>query len=721
MSRRAHQEVATPGPRMLRKRAESVPESAPKPRRTSEQVRKDNAEKEKEKEKKKEARKLMISEVAHLETSLVEEDAHLLMQAHHPPPSTQKKIRRARTITTAGGMIAETGLGDNKTAGELGFNQSTADFGEDHTEMRLTNSDDEPDAPAVHKSNKKGATVRTLVAATRHAGVVASVASEEEVSGGAHKRKASASSLRQAVDLPAMMVPSSKKIKKHNGGLRNDWTTYNAATTISERSQDVRTVIPQGLTTQRSRALSTVSSKASHDNTPRAEQDNEASEDNESYGGISDDASGGKAERAKMVEDSKPIRRGTQVKSLARVVDTSSVPEFVPGISAKILKGRHLGATGFGKKKAEIRITDLKESVRRIWDSSFKPRIIEYLGTLTPWQPFSDDDVAAVQDIWADVYPYEPRLEASAQLNFIVNKLVDDIITAWQHKFSSTANQYLVSNIFESPELRTPPARQIWAEWALARDVTEEELENAPENCRRFYYREYEEPEEPGGEATSKGIFQSPIIIATLASHFQSLEKLQGQDRGEEFPIGALVLTIQACRHHISQWTTGFCVKPPGPLANFSAANWGDRRDREGPSSFKDARLTSDIVDTVEGLTKSKWDRIRAAVTEYLKRQNKRNTKRLVPLNQAQSDDVKPMRPRFKLRDQDSDSEDEDDAQAGASTPEFEQFEPGPAITGRGSESLSTTSVGQLGLGDDRNDDDEHDGQPGGSSDRDDE
>ncbi|KAG6807360.1 hypothetical protein H0H92_007864 [Tricholoma furcatifolium] len=595
----------------------------------------------------------------------------MLAQAHHPPPSTQKKVPRPRPIARGGGAPANKGpssdvpVAVNELDPELhDLNQSTDDF---DSEMRLTNSDDEPDssvATALPKSSTEGVSVRALVTETRHAGSNANVASQD----GGHKRKASAAS----TDFAIVTAPS-KKMKKNKGGLRNDWNRPTAASApvLEDKSQDKRTKLSRSLKSQGS-SSSSQSSKTIEEyfntdvSTPRAQADQHRDpedSDNESVGGISDDASGGLAERAQIVENSKAVVVGSKVKSLARVVETRSVPEFVPGISSKILKSRHLGANMFGKKKAEIRITDLNNSVRSIWDSTFKPRVIEYLGTLTPWQAFSDDDVAAIQDLWAEVYPYEPRLESDAKLNYFVNKLLDDIITTWQHKFSSTANHYLTSNIFEAPELSTPEARANWAQWALGRDVTDEELVHAPEYSRRFYYREYEEPQEPGDAATFKGIFQSPIVIATLSSHFQWLEKIDIADQGDEVPVGALVLTIQACRHHISQWTTGHCIKPPGPLANFSAANWGDRQDRDGPSGFKTINLTSDIVEAVQELTDSKWKRIKKAVTEYLTRQHK-PTKRppaLIPPS-AQSTGA-PTKPRFRLRDQDDteDSEPEDE------------------------------------------------------------
>ncbi|KAG6808811.1 hypothetical protein H0H92_002809 [Tricholoma furcatifolium] len=60
----------------------------------------------------------------------------------------------------------------------------------------------------------------------------------------------------------------------------------------------------------------------------------------------------------------------------------------------------------------------------------------------------------------------------------------------------------------------------------------------------------------------------SLIIIATLSSHYQWLDRLEISEQGEENPIGALVLTIQACCHHMMQWLTGSYVKPPGSLSS---------------------------------------------------------------------------------------------------------------------------------------------------------
>ncbi|KAG6818083.1 hypothetical protein H0H93_006844 [Arthromyces matolae] len=519
--------------------------------------------------------------------------------------------------------------------------------------MILANSDDDEPSMSMQatETSSNYASVRAQVNATRQVNIVTTA---EETA--RHKRNASSTS-DQTIAAPK------KKIRKHNGGLRDNWNesptpsnTHSSLESTHWRSTSLssRISMPALKTLVVENSSQQLEFQAAATSTRQAQPVTSRDSDDESIGGLSDEASGEKAEREQIVGDDKPMRVGTQVKSLATVVQTSSVPAFVPGISAKVLNKRHLVMNGLNKKKSDIRITDLRDSVRLNWDSTFKPRVIEYLGTLTPWEAFTEDDTAAIQDLWALCFPHEPRMETDSQLSFIVNKLLDDIIAGWQHKFSSTASQFLTSVIFGSPDLSTPEARRLWVEWALGRDleVSEEELEDAPEHGRRFYYREYEEAEEPGAPAISKGIFQSPIIVATLASHFQWLERIPTSERGEEFPVGALALTIQACRHHMHQWETGSLVKPNGSLAKFSASNWGDRQDRIGPSGLKNANLTSDIMSAVDEVTEEQWKRIKAAVTDYLQRQKRPVIPRSVTTTQA-GPSGGPSKRRFKLRDYD--------------------------------------------------------------------
>ncbi|KAG6822241.1 hypothetical protein H0H92_014681, partial [Tricholoma furcatifolium] len=220
------------------------------------------------------------------------------------------------------------------------------------------------------------------------------------------------------------------------------------------------------------------------------------------------------------------------VPTLAKVVTTTSVPDFVPPRSnSKQRAQRHK----FSLKKADVRLSHLSTHVQRVWESTFAPRLYEYFGTLYPWTKLGDSEVKTISGIWAEVFPTETRLQDDEELEFMVMKLVDDALGNWRHSFSSKAAEYLKNTIFSlTGVLNTKEARESWANWSLGSDFEGEQASY----YRRFYYREYEEPAEPGGKITMK----SPIVLETLAVHYALIKKLPAATTTEEdvkYPMGA--------------------------------------------------------------------------------------------------------------------------------------------------------------------------------------
>ncbi|KAG6905453.1 hypothetical protein DXG01_002587 [Tephrocybe rancida] len=263
-----------------------------------------------------------------------------------------------------------------------------------------------------------------------------------------------------------------------------------------------------------------------------------------------------------------------------------------------------------------IELPPADTKIQENWDAKFSPRIIKYIGTLMPWTALLSKEHRVICKIWADV-----QLEDSdSNLSVIVFKKINDTITAWQHKFSATAEKYLMKSLFKQ-----------------LKDDTQE----------------YEEPhpDKPDLQIHVKGIFQSPILVATLSTHYVWLEKLETNSNIDEYLVGTLVLAIQACRCHISQWTTGSEVKPTGQLANFSANIWSDCKDCDGPSNLIDARLTTNVMDIVDQPEPKQWKHIAASAREAMKWQRKASASKL---NLETEPRVKPK--PFKLLDQDTNS-----------------------------------------------------------------
>jgi hypothetical protein len=87
------------------------PDQAP-PRRSSQQVQADNAKKISVQAEREDRRAQSIRAVAEVETQMGEQLQEKLTAAHHPPPSTKKKVPRARIKTLgAAPSTALTGKG----------------------------------------------------------------------------------------------------------------------------------------------------------------------------------------------------------------------------------------------------------------------------------------------------------------------------------------------------------------------------------------------------------------------------------------------------------------------------------------------------------------------------------------------------------------------------------------------------------------------------------
>ncbi|KAG6905061.1 hypothetical protein DXG01_005328 [Tephrocybe rancida] len=198
-------------------------------------------------------------------------------------------------------------------------------------------------------------------------------------------------------------------------------------------------------------------------------------------------------ERGSLVEDVKPQKRGvvgSKISSLVKIVSMTSVPDFV---ERKSLLSQGLRAN-LGIRKADIHLTHLRKKIQENWDTKFSPCIIKSIRTLMPWAAPSSKEHHAICKILANVFPSEVRLEDSdSNLSVIVFKKINDTITAWQHKFSTTAEKYLMKSIFKQLKDDT----QVWSKfctWALATDLGKEDLQTQPEEGQQFYYWEYEEP-----------------------------------------------------------------------------------------------------------------------------------------------------------------------------------------------------------------------------------
>ncbi|TEB25831.1 hypothetical protein FA13DRAFT_1132487 [Coprinellus micaceus] len=109
------------------------------------------------------------------------------------------------------------------------------------------------------------------------------------------------------------------------------------------------------------------------------------------------------------------------------------------------------------------------------------------------------------------------------------------------------------------------------------------------------------------------GIFMSPLILKTLAVHYEILASLP-EDQLCKRPYGALCTVVQAVHRALEYSLSGAFAQPPGKTGHFSEENWGDyvhqRVDKDGKTIRKSVRRATVFLPTMKSLTDGQWERI---------------------------------------------------------------------------------------------------------------
>ncbi|KAJ6598501.1 hypothetical protein B0H10DRAFT_2324390 [Mycena sp. CBHHK59/15] len=215
------------------------------------------------------------------------------------------------------------------------------------------------------------------------------------------------------------------------------------------------------------------------------------------------------------------------------------------------------------------------QEIRTLFHTKFKTRLIQDVGTLPAWHGLDNwEDVA---DIWDNVFPVHV-LAKNPDLQIVVQKLAEDKLDSWHHKFATAAVEAL-SSCFNLWKLETAEEPVETVKWLL----------QGTENSCVFYYWSYHDELEDG-VAEDAGIFQSYLIANTLATHYKAI-------------YGPHV------KQALNYSKTGKLVIPPQRLGEFSKTNWGDKTE-----FYRGLQVTittmSALVALVNRLTAKQWTRI---------------------------------------------------------------------------------------------------------------
>ncbi|KAJ7235930.1 hypothetical protein C8J57DRAFT_1248032 [Mycena rebaudengoi] len=325
----------------------------------------------------------------------------------------------------------------------------------------------------------------------------------------------------------------------------------------------------------------------------------------EGMGGISDNPDAG--DKAQWATDNatQKVGRGlenlSKVKSLAGIVDTK----------AEGLVPLHRSNASTTLKRSKINLSNLPDDIRNLFSIKFRPILLECAGRLKAWETPDGFELA---ELWDPTFPKHP-LTGNPELQLIVSKLSDDKLNGWRHKFATAAVEALTSCL-ESWEYESADEQAEGVKYLLQGDS---------DRSRVFYYRSYfddlppDSPEDAVPAVNPKGIFQGVLIAAMLAAHYTAIHgahaKARQNPKDPQYPIGALVYSIQAVKRALNYSQTGKFTPPPGRLGEFSKTNWGDKMElREGRQVMVNTTSSLDVI--VGKLMPSHWEKIITAALD---------------------------------------------------------------------------------------------------------
>ncbi|KAF8556892.1 hypothetical protein OG21DRAFT_1505922 [Imleria badia] len=253
------------------------------------------------------------------------------------------------------------------------------------------------------------------------------------------------------------------------------------------------------------------------------------------------------------------------------------------------------------KARRNLSQNDLPPECVHGYRVAFRPAIKDFVGTLGPWEFPADEDIAR---IWNGFFP-KHQIEPSKGLHTIVSKLAEDAIRHWRRDMAAAAVECLNLDLKSSSSSKSK--RVARAACMLGDD--------AKDRKRPFYYKKYENGVQPSG------IFQSPIIAATLATHLSSISSLPEESRLCDHPVGALALSILAVKRALTWAKTGVDSIPKTPEGHFSRANWGDHHRLED-DQYVLVKAASNIVAVINKLRDIQWERILKEADKYAKGKN---------------------------------------------------------------------------------------------------
>ncbi|KAJ7750936.1 hypothetical protein DFH07DRAFT_774944 [Mycena maculata] len=486
--------------------------------------------------------------------------------ANHPPPKTQQKVLRPRPEppATKEQPAAPDGHVDPVSPGPGSSDDYDPKAQEDDAEEFDPSEDDmdpKPVRPKTQNKLAKGSTRQAVQDSCQAQRNLLLADPKTTAPAGQAKRKASISGQTKAAAI---------------GGLREEWKHGRTPSSsgVSHRSQSAGSAMSVDL-----------QSDGDMMGLPPASEYNNSSE---GIGGFESDEDDGDEKKWAADHNDKKVGRQiaagnaelenlTKLNSLAGIVDTEAAG-LVPLRRAK----------SGGIKKSAINLTHLPATIRSLFNSKYKPTLLQWAATLPAWEGI--ESWADIADIWLKTFPEHP-LKDNDDLQAIVVKLSEAKLNSWRHAFATAALDSLM---------------QLLNAW---------DLDSPVDRAEAKYYADPVEGADPDAEleVKPKGLLGGQLIIDALASHYKAAYPSGVTSRSslpdKTVPEGPLVYAIQAAQRALNYTKTGKFILPSQRLGEFSKTNWGDRTGLQG-GELVPINTTSDLASLVQTLTDAQWSKI---------------------------------------------------------------------------------------------------------------
>ncbi|KIL54640.1 hypothetical protein M378DRAFT_18705 [Amanita muscaria Koide BX008] len=232
------------------------------------------------------------------------------------------------------------------------------------------------------------------------------------------------------------------------------------------------------------------------------------------------------------------------------------------------------------------------------------PRTRQLLGTLEPWTLLTPE---LVQPILDEVFGKRMYTAARNEVFFNLAKMR---MENWCHNFSQ-AGIDAVKSLLINNEVETPAAvKELIGEYLSKVPI-------APKSEFDTYAFHWANWKEDG--AIKTGFCQNNLILHTFAHAHLAHIKLEGVESfGEEKPIGALLMAMQAVGRALEMWSDG--TKSTAKPLPFSGDNYSDIYIKINNQSNKRRRLrrATIFVSTLKNIDKDTWDIILKLAHEYI-------------------------------------------------------------------------------------------------------